>query len=132
MKKVFLMLAVLFGSSIAGRAEEINSLGFTSDTRILTISTTPTQPTQIFIRDSFIQTNLIISTMPFQIFVSSVSTNLSTSNTTLIPAASSGTTTTVATSVQWTPDGPRASYAGQLFGFSNAANPPTISVLRTK
>ncbi len=103
-----------------------SSAAFSSDSRTTTVSNNSASPTHLLTRETFIVRNYIVNTSTFTIFLSSVSTNLSTSSFG-IPGTPSG-----ATPVIWSPDGVNSPYGGDLWAFVNTVSTPSVSVYRSK
>jgi hypothetical protein len=105
------------------------TFGLTSDTRQVSISSTTASPTQICVRDSFVQRTWIINSSTFSIFLSTVSTGLSTSSSFAIPGVNAGESPVI-----WSPDGVSSPWNGPLYAITNptASTLPKISVFRSK
>lgn len=132
MKKLLFVFVVALGCTNSYAGPYDWSLGMTSDSKTVTLSTTVARPTQLCTQDSNVQRTWIVTSSSFTIFISSVSTNLSTS-TTNGSFSITGPATANANPVLWSPDGVNAPYEGALFAVaSNTQSPPTISIFRSK
>lgn len=108
------------------------TLGTTGDTKTVTLSTTPTSPTQILTRDSYVQRTYIINNSSFTIFFSTVSTILSTSTTNGSFSVKGNSTATGGATI-FSPDGVNSPYQGPMWAASETtASPPSISIFRSK
>lgn len=106
------------------------TLGATGDTKTVTLSTTVASPTQILTRDSYVQRTYIVNASTFSIFVSTLSTNISTTTVPIsfqIPGVSAGQAANI-----WSPDGVNSPYNGPLWGMATTQSPPSISIWRSK
>lgn len=127
-KVIFTLISILLGNiTLFAWNPPDASLTFDEDSRTVTMSTTTTSPTRILIRDGSVQRTWIVNTSTFTIFVSSSSSNVSTSTSFGIPG-----TPTNATPVIWSPDGVNSPYAGDLWGVASTQSPPSISIFRSK
>ena len=131
MDKILLVLMLL--GCVASVHADIAADGsniFTGDSKTVQISTTMAAPTQILTVDNFVTRTWIVNTSTFTMFISTVSTNLTTNSPSIPPCAVN------TTCVPWTPDGPIVPYWGAMFAVLSGTATPTgsdsISVLRLK
>lgn len=103
------------------------SLTLTTDSRTLTISTTPTSPTLLLTKDSWIQRNFIINNSSFTLFLGTTSTSVSTNTAFGIPGYF-GTNN----SLIFSPDGVNAPWGGALYGVLLSSQPESVSIFRSK
>lgn len=127
MKKLF-WIGIIFSCTAVIHAGPYDwSLTMTPDSKMVTISSTSANPTQIFTKDSNVQRSWVVNTTTFTVFISSVSNNLSTSSFGIPGVGTSGNAPVI-----WTPDGVNAPYEGALWAFMNTQSTTTISVFRSK
>lgn len=136
MKMRFLMIlgVLILGCKAFSIADDntVYSYGFSSDSKTVTLSTTPASPTKIMNRDSYIRANWVVGISSFSIYFSSFNTTISTSQT-----SGSFSVPSVGGSVlapwKWTPDGPNSVYQGAMWAISQPQQTPVaISVFRSK
>ncbi len=132
MKRIVLILTGILGLagvSHAGLFEQ-GSVNFSTDTRIVVVSSGTANPTKILSRDSYIYSTQIINNTSFYVYVSTTST-VSFSSSFAIPPCAATTNCP-----PWSPDGPMVPYWGQMYaviqGTSTTSLGNTISVFRTK
>jgi hypothetical protein len=126
MKKLFWLGIYLSCATFSYGSTYDWSQTMTGDSKTLTISTTTSSPTQILTKDSYVQRTYIVNTSTFTIFISSVSSNISTTTSFGIPGVSAGS------SVIFTPDGTNAPYEGAMWAVTTGQTPPSISIFRSK
>lgn len=132
MKKCFIWIGIILSCTTFLHAWNPPdfTLGATGDTKTVTLSTTNSSPTQILTRDAYVQKTWIVNASTFSIFVSTLSTNISTTTVPIsfqIPGVSSGQTANI-----WSPDGVNSPYNGPLWAVAATQSPPTISIWRSK
>jgi len=130
MKRFLAWIGIILSCTTASFAlEPTYTFGFTGDTGTISISSDTTSPTKILTKEAFVQRTWIINQNNFDIYVSSFSTNFSTSTFFKIPATG-GTTNPP---VIWSPDGPNAPYAGQMYAVSvPTSTAGKLSIFRSK
>lgn len=127
MKKImFLLMAVC--PMVRADILADGALTFGVDTRQVTVSTSPTNSTQIFTNDPYITSSFITNYSSYTLFISSVPV-ISTATAFILPGSST----------PWSPDGPAVPFWGPIWavlgvgpGQSGTALPGTVGIFRTK
>lgn len=104
--------------------------GFSGNSKQVSVSTNTASPSLLLDREPNVWGNYIVNNTTYTIFLSSVSTNISTLTSPFIPAAYVVSGATM--SYTFSPDGTNSPYMGQLFGATTGQTPPKISILRIK
>lgn len=130
MRKIFVWFGIVISCSTFIHAfnPPDGSVILSGDSKIVTLSTTASSPTQLLTRDSFIQRNFIINKSTCDIAISSVSTGVVFGASTIIP----GNGAAANPPIIFSPDGVNSPYWGALYGASNCGTPPTCAIFRTK
>lgn len=104
------------------------AVNFSTETRSVSVSSTPTKPTLLFSQEPYIQRTWIINPSSYTIYIATSNVSISTSSNFGIPGVTAGNTPTI-----FSPDGVNSPYTGQLWGVSgDIATPPSIKVFRSK
>lgn len=134
MKKFILFLTIYISTFVYVHASSSENFSqtLTSDCLTVTLSTTPSKPTQILTFMSLAnpaQSTWIVNPSTFNIFIASANINISTGTSFAIP----GTGATTNPPVLWSPDGSQAPYTGALWAVSETTqSPPKIRIFRSR
>lgn len=128
MKRLLILILASLPLNVFAWGPPDFALNFSTETRSVSVSSTPTKPTLLFSQESYIQRTWIINPSSFTIYIATSNVSISTTSNFGIPGVTAGNTPTI-----FSPDGVNSPFTGQLWGVSgDVAPPPSIKVFRSK